>query len=86
MPSIQPPLLHSVKLESPDNLMNLSNDSSEGAIPNFPLPTSVVHTPVSDSKCSEHSKSIFTLVGSFGHSNLSRPLCHSDTCEYPNIM
>jgi hypothetical protein len=34
--SVQPPLLHSVKLESLDNLMNLSSDSSEGALLNIP--------------------------------------------------
>jgi hypothetical protein len=85
-PVSSPPLLHSVKLEKPDNLVNLSSDSSEGALPNVLPPTPVAHTPVSNSKCSEHSKSVFTPVGSSGHSNLSRPLCHPNTREYPNIM
>jgi hypothetical protein len=81
-----PPLLHSMKLEKPNNLVNLSSDSSEGALPNVPPPTPATYTPISNSKCSEHSKSVFTPVGSFGHSNLSRPPCHPNTCEYPNIM
>jgi hypothetical protein len=86
MSSIQPLLLHSVKLEKPDNLVNLSNDSSEGALPNAPPPTPVIHIPVGNSKYSEHSKSVFTPVGSSGHSNLSRPPCHLNTREYPNVM
>jgi hypothetical protein len=86
MSSVQPPLLHSVKLEKPDNLVNLSNNSSEGALPNVPPPTPAAHTPVSNSKCSEHSKSVFTPAGSSGHSNLSRPPCHPNTHEYPSIM
>jgi hypothetical protein len=86
MSSIQPPLLHSVKLEKPNNVVNLSSDSSEGAFPNVPPPTPAAHIPVSNSKCSEHSKSVFILVGSSGHSNLSRPPCHPNTCEYPSIM
>jgi hypothetical protein len=79
MSSFQPPVLHFVKLESPDNPMNLSRDSSEGVIPNVPPPAPTAYTPVSDSKCSEHSKSIFTPVGSSGHSNLSWPLYHPNT-------
>jgi hypothetical protein len=75
-----------VKLEKPDNLVNLSSDSSEGALPNVPPPTPTVHTPLSNSKCSEHSKSVFTPVGSSRHSNLSRPLCHPNTREYPSAM
>jgi hypothetical protein len=75
-----------VKLEKPNNLVNLFSDSSEGAIPNVPPPTPTAHTPISDSMCSEHSKSVFTPVGSSGHSNLSRPPCHPNTCEYPSIM
>jgi hypothetical protein len=71
MSSVQPPLLHSMKLEKPDNLVNLSNDSFEGALPNALPPTLAVHTPVSNSKYSEYSKSIFTPIGSSGHSNLS---------------
>jgi hypothetical protein len=86
MSSVQPPLLHSMKLEKPDNLVNLSSDSSEGALPNVPSPTPAAHTHVSNSKCSEHSKSVFTTVGSSGHSNLSRPPCHPNTREYPSVM
>jgi hypothetical protein len=70
MSSVQPPLLYSVKLEKPDNLVNFSSNLSEGALPNVPPPTPTAHTPVSNSKCSEHSKSFFTPVGSFGHSSL----------------
>jgi hypothetical protein len=86
MSSVQPSLLHSLKLEKLDNLVNLSSDSSEGAVPNNPPPTPAVHTLVSDSKCSELSKSVFTPIGSFSHSNLSRPPCHSNTGEYPSAM
>jgi hypothetical protein len=81
-----PPLLHFVKLESPDNLMNLSSDSSECAISNVPPPIPATHTPISNSKCSKHSKSVFTPVGSSDHSNLSRPPCHPNTHEYPSVM
>jgi hypothetical protein len=49
MSSLQPPLLHSVKLEKPDNLVNLSSDSSEGVLPNVLPPTPTTHTPVSNS-------------------------------------
>ena len=66
--------------------MNLSSDSSEGALPSVPLPSPAVHIPVSNSKYSEHSKSIFTPVGSFGHSNLSRPPFHPNTRKYPSVM
>jgi hypothetical protein len=86
MSSVQPPLLHSMKLEMLDNLVNLSSDSSEGALPNIPPPTRVAHIPVSNSKCSEHSKSVFIPIGSSSHSNLSRPLCHPNTREYPSVM
>jgi hypothetical protein len=86
MTSVQPPLLHSVKLEKLDNLVNLSSDSSEGALPNVPSPTPAAHTHVSNSKCSEQSKSIFTPVGSSVHSNLSRPPYHPNTREYPSVM
>jgi hypothetical protein len=86
MSSVQPPLLHSVKLEKPDNLVNLSSDSSKGALPNIPLPTPAAHTHVRNSKCSEHSKSVFTPLGSSGHSNLSRPPFHPNTREYPSVM
>jgi hypothetical protein len=86
MSSVQLLQLHSVKLESPDNLVKLSSDPSEGAISNVPPQTPVAHTPVSDSKNSEHSKSVFTSVGSFGQSNLSSPPCHPNTCEYPSVI
>jgi hypothetical protein len=86
MSSVQPPLLHSVKLVMPDNLVNLSSDLSEGALPNVLPPTPTAHNPLSNSKCSEHSKFVFTPIGSFGHSNLSWPLFHSNTREYPSIM
>jgi hypothetical protein len=86
MSSVQPPMLHSVKLEKPDNLVNLSSDSFEGALPSVLPPTPTAHNPVSNSKCSEHSKSVFTPVGSSGHSNLSRPPFHPNTYEYPSVM
>ena len=86
MLSVQPPLLHFMKLEKPNNLVNLSNDLSEGVLFNVPPPTLTTHILVSNSKCSEHSKSIFILVGSYGHSNLSRPPCHLNTHEAPNVM
>jgi hypothetical protein len=73
MSSVQPPLLHSVKLEFPDGLVHLSSDSSEGELPSASLPSPATHTPKTDSKCTKHSKSIFTPVGSSGHSNLSCP-------------
>jgi hypothetical protein len=44
MSSVQPPLLHSVKLEKPNNLVNLSSDLSEGALSNVPPPTPATHT------------------------------------------
>jgi hypothetical protein len=86
MSNVQPSLLHSVKIEMPDNLVNLSSDSSEGALPNIPPPIPAAHTHVSNSKCSEHSKSIFTPIGSSGHSNLSRPPFHPNTREYQSVM
>jgi hypothetical protein len=86
MSSVQPPLLHSMKLEKLDNLVNLSSDFFEGAIPNVPPPTPATYTSISNSKRSEHSKSVFIPIGSSGHSNLSRPPCHPNTCEYPSIM
>jgi hypothetical protein len=84
--SVQPPLLHSMKLEKSDNLVNLSSDSSEGVVPNNPPPIPAIHTHVSDSKCSEKSKSVFIPVDSSGHSNLSQPPCHPNSREYPSIM
>jgi hypothetical protein len=75
-----------MKLESLDNLVNLSSDSSEGVLPNVPPPTSVAHIPISDSKYSKHSKSVFTPVGSSGHYNLSWPPCHPNTCGYSSVM
>jgi hypothetical protein len=86
MSNVQPPLLHSMKLEKPDNLVNLSSDSSKGALLNVPPPTPATHTPLRNSKCSEHSKSVFTPIGSSGHSNLSRPPWHPNTREYPSVM
>jgi hypothetical protein len=86
MSSVQPSLLHSMKLEKPDNLVNLSSDLSEGAFPSIPPPTLAVHTPLSNSKSSKHSKSVFTPVGSSGHSNLSWPPCHPNTLEYPSVI
>jgi hypothetical protein len=86
MSSVQPSLLHSVKLEFPDGLVHLSSDSSEDELPSASLPSPAVHTPKTNSKYTEHSKSIFTLVGSFGHSNLSRPPFHPNTRECPNVM
>jgi hypothetical protein len=80
------PLLHSMKLEKLDNLVNLSSDSSEGALPNIPPPTPAAHTPISNSKCSEHTKSVFTFIGSSSHSNITRPPCHPNTRKYPSIM
>ena len=70
MSSVQPPLLHSMKLEKPDYLMNLSSDSSEGTISNIPPTTPAAHIHVSNSKYSEQS-TVFTPVGLPGHSNLS---------------
>jgi hypothetical protein len=84
--SVQLPLFYSVKLESPDNLVDLSSDSSEDAIPNVSLSTPIVHTPISNSKCSEHSKSVFTLIGSSGHSNFSCLPFHPNTRECPSDM
>jgi hypothetical protein len=82
MCSVQSPLLHSMKLESLDNLVDLSSDSSEGAIPNVPLPTPTADTLISDSKCSEFSKFVFIPFHSLGHSNCSQPSCHPYTREY----
>jgi hypothetical protein len=84
MSSVQPPLLHSVKLEFPDGLVHLSSDSSEDELPSASLPSPAAHTPNTDSKCTKHSKSVFTAVGSSGHSNLSRPPFHPR--EFPSIM
>jgi hypothetical protein len=86
MSSVQPPLLHSVKLEFPDGLVYLSSDSLEGELPLASLPSPVAHTPKTDSKYTEHSKSIFTPVGSSSHSNLSRPPFHPNTRECPSVM
>jgi hypothetical protein len=86
MSSVQPPILHSVKLELPDGLVHLSSDSSEGGFPSASLPTPTAHTPVSDSKCNEHSKSVFTPIESSGHSNFSRPPFHPNTRQCPSVM
>jgi hypothetical protein len=55
-------MLHSMKLENPDNLMNLSIDFSEGTISNVLLPIPAVDTPISDAKYNEHSKSDLLLL------------------------
>jgi hypothetical protein len=86
MSSVQPPILHSVKLEFPDDLVHLSSDSSEGGFPSASLQTPTVHTPVSNSKCSEHSKSVITPIESSGHSNFSRPPFHPNTRQCPSVM
>jgi hypothetical protein len=86
MSSVQLPLLHSIKLEFPDSLVHLSSDSSEDELPSCSLPSPTTHTPKTDSKCTEHSKSVFTPVGSSGHSNLSRPPFHPNTRECPSVM
>jgi hypothetical protein len=78
--SIQSLLLYSMKLENPNNLLHLFNDSFEGELPNVTLPIPVANTPISDSKCSELSKSLFVILfGSFGHSNFSCPPFHPNT-------
>jgi hypothetical protein len=51
--SVQPPSLHSVKLESPDNLVHLSSDSFEGELLNVSLPIPAAKIPVHDHKCNE---------------------------------
>ena len=87
MSSFQPPLLHSVKLEYTNDLIHLSSDSFDGAIPNISLKTFAAHTLISDSKCSEHLKSIYTPIGSSSHSNLSHsPSFHPNIWEYPSAM
>ena len=75
-----------MKLEKLDNLQNLSSDLFKGAFPSVPPPIPTAYNLVSNSKSSKHSKLVFILVGSFGHSNLSRPLCHPNTCEYSSVM
>ena len=55
MSSVQPLLLYEVKLEKPDNLVNLFSDSSEDVVSNNPPPTSTIHTFISNSKCNEYS-------------------------------
>jgi hypothetical protein len=79
MSSVQPPLFHSVKLECPDDLIHLSSDSSKGELPNVTLPTTIADTPVSDSKGTEPLKSIYTPIGSSGHSSFSCPPFHPNT-------
>ena len=86
MSSIQTPLLHLMKLESSDNLVNLFSDSSEGGLPNIPPPTPAIHTPISNSKYNEYSKFVFTPISSSGQSKFSQPPCHSNICEYSNAM
>jgi hypothetical protein len=60
--SVQPSLLHSMKLESPDNLVHLFRNSSRPELSNVSLPIPVADTHVSDSKCSSPSPSLFLLV------------------------
>jgi hypothetical protein len=84
--SVQPPLLHSVKLECPNDLVYLSSDSSKDELPNVSLPTPTVSTHVSNSKCSEPLKSVFTSIDSPNHSSFSRPLLKPNTRECPNVM
>jgi hypothetical protein len=86
MSSVQPPLLQSVKLERPDDVVHLSSDSSEDELPNVSLPSPVAHTPISDSKYSEQLKSAFTPIGSSGQSSFSRPPFHPNTRECPSVM
>jgi hypothetical protein len=86
MSSVQLPLLYFIKLEFLDGLVHLSSDSLEGELSSASLPSPAAHTPKTDSKCTEHSKSVFTLVGSSSHSNLSRPPFHPNTRECPNVM
>jgi hypothetical protein len=86
MSSVQPPFLHSVKHECPDGLVLLSSDSSEGELPSASLRAPIAHTSVSDSKCIEYSKSVFTPIVSSGHSNLSRPPFHPNSRECPSVM
>jgi hypothetical protein len=52
--SVQPPSLHSVKLESPDNLVHLSSDSFEDELPNVSFPTPVVEIPIHNDKTMSH--------------------------------
>jgi hypothetical protein len=51
MSSVQPPLLHSVKLEFPDGLVHLSSDSSEDELPSASLPSTAAHIPNSVVYC-----------------------------------
>jgi hypothetical protein len=67
MSSVQPPLLHSVKLEKPDNLVNLSSDSSEGALPNAPPPTPAADTPMSTQSLSSLLLVHLVIPTSLGH-------------------
>jgi hypothetical protein len=86
MSSIQPPLLHHVKLECPDDLVHLSSDSSEGELSNVILLTAVADTLISDSKDTEPLKSIYTPISSFSHSSFSCPPFHPNTRKFPSIM
>jgi hypothetical protein len=86
MKSVQPPLLHSMKLECPDGLVHLSSDSSRGELFNVSLPIPATNTPVSNFKYNEISKSVFKPNGSSGHSNFSRPPFHPNTQKCPSVM
>jgi hypothetical protein len=77
---------HSFSIECPNGLVHLSSDSSEGELPSVSLPTPAAHTLVSDSKYKEYSNSVFTPIGSSGHSNFSYPPVHPNTQECPNVM
>ena len=77
---------HPFSVECPNDLVHLFSDSSEGELPSASLWTLATHTLVSDSKYKEHSNSIFTSIGSSGHSNFSRPPFHSNTQECSNVM
>jgi hypothetical protein len=56
-----PPLLYSVKLEKPDNLVNLSSVSSEGAIPNI-YPQLSLHTPLLAISSAVSTQSLSSLL------------------------
>ena len=86
MSSIQPSLFHYVKLECPNDLVHLFSDSSKGDISNVSLKIPTIHIPISNSKYSKHSKSVFIPIGLFGHSNLSCLPFHPNIQECPSVM
>ena len=75
-----------MKLECPDGLVLLSNDSSEDELPSISLQAPIAHTPVSNSKYAEHSKSVFIPIVSSGHSNVSCPPFHPNSWECPSVV